>query len=346
LLFNGAHRPKFENKTFYTSIPEIRNFGTANETIILQPHPDFRITDAGSANDVSYLHRDHLASVRLITNAAGLSEQSNSYTPFGDPDTTPLLATATPEERSFIGERYDASTGLLFLNARYYDPDLGRFLQPDWWEVRQQGVGTNRYAYSLNDPVNLSDPNGNQAGDAAGMGIGILIELWLYDRRMRGATLNERVRYTRAHASTMENAYGISGKDLIQNEINSRSMTVLPSSEILFSQNSIGPEFSDGKSLGQLIVDMENGDINVEDLPPIRVFRDENGNLVSLDNRRLYAAREAGVDIATVEAAPSEVADLRRGRPHSSDTIRVRRENSAQQSRNTRWWHRFRIARR
>jgi len=109
----------------------------------------------------SYLHRDHLASVRLIANAAGQAEQSTAYTPFGDPDTTTLQAQSVPEERSFIGERYDASTGLLFLNARYYDPDLGRFLQPDWWEVRQQGVGTNRYSYANNNPVNLSDPSGN-----------------------------------------------------------------------------------------------------------------------------------------------------------------------------------------
>jgi len=35
------------------------------------------------------------------------------------------------------------------------------FIQPDWCEVTQAGVGTNRYAYSGNDPVNLSDPGGN-----------------------------------------------------------------------------------------------------------------------------------------------------------------------------------------
>jgi len=91
----------------------------------------------------------------------GQVEQSTSYTPFGDPTTATLLA-STPEEHSFIGERFDASTGLLYLNARYYDPLLGRFLQPDWWEVRQAGVGTNRYSYSFNDPVNLSDRNGHQ----------------------------------------------------------------------------------------------------------------------------------------------------------------------------------------
>lgn len=35
------------------------------------------------------------------------------------------------------------------------------FVQPDWFEVTRPGVGTNRYVYSANDPVNLSDPGGN-----------------------------------------------------------------------------------------------------------------------------------------------------------------------------------------
>lgn len=46
-------------------------------------------------------------------------------------------------------------------NARYYDPELGLFLQPDWWKVTESDVGTNRYASSANDPLNLSDPSGN-----------------------------------------------------------------------------------------------------------------------------------------------------------------------------------------
>jgi hypothetical protein len=38
---------------------------------------------------------------------------------------------------------------------------LGLFIQPDWFEVTKPGVGTNRYAYSANDPINKFDPGGN-----------------------------------------------------------------------------------------------------------------------------------------------------------------------------------------
>ncbi len=36
-----------------------------------------------------------------------------------------------------------------------------RFIQPDWWDPTEPGVGTNRYTYSFNDPVNKSDPSGH-----------------------------------------------------------------------------------------------------------------------------------------------------------------------------------------
>ena len=71
--------------------------------------------------------------------------------------------TATNETKRFLGERYDADAGLSYLNARYYDPKLALFIQPDWFEVAKQGVGPNRYAYSHNDPVNKLDPGGMNA---------------------------------------------------------------------------------------------------------------------------------------------------------------------------------------
>jgi RHS repeat-associated protein len=78
-----------------------------------------------------------------------------------------LLAVATGQcwglPRGFIGERPDPETGLLYLNARYMDPVLGRFISADDWDTTLPGVGTNRYAYAGNDPVNKADPNGHSA---------------------------------------------------------------------------------------------------------------------------------------------------------------------------------------
>ncbi len=43
------------------------------------------------------------------------------------------------------------------------------FIQPDWLDPTQPGVGTNRYSYSFNDPINNMDPNGNACtGQASG----------------------------------------------------------------------------------------------------------------------------------------------------------------------------------
>lgn len=66
------------------------------------------------------------------------------------------------------------------LHVLYYDPLVGRFVSPDWFDPWLAGVGTNRYAYGGNDPVNHQDPGGNSFNDGAdglgsrneGLGIG------------------------------------------------------------------------------------------------------------------------------------------------------------------------------
>jgi RHS repeat-associated protein len=99
--------------------------------------------------------------VRAVTNAAGLKAERSLFRPFGEEASTRFdLATAV-ETKGFIEERFDADAGLQYLNARYYDPKLGTFIQPDWWEVTKAGVGTNRYGYSGGDPVNGADPSGH-----------------------------------------------------------------------------------------------------------------------------------------------------------------------------------------
>ncbi|MGJ8628516.1 MAG: RHS repeat-associated core domain-containing protein [Sulfitobacter sp.] len=147
-----------ESVTLYLPMTEIRNYGQgSNEIVITYPHPDVRFV-----NDVpSYMHRDQLQSLRMITNQSGARAKRMIYKPFGEAQEWTYDLAMQEESKGWIGERYDAGAGLQHLNARYYDPELGLFIQPDWFEVTGAGVGTNRYAYGFNDPVNMSDPSGN-----------------------------------------------------------------------------------------------------------------------------------------------------------------------------------------
>jgi RHS repeat-associated protein len=113
-----------------------------------------------SSSTTWWLHRDHLVSVRALTDATGAVVQRSNYKPYGERIVT--LGTV-PESTGFIGERTDDETGLAYLHARYYDPQLGVFVQPDTLDPTKEGVGVNRYAYSFNDPINKSDPNGHTA---------------------------------------------------------------------------------------------------------------------------------------------------------------------------------------
>ncbi|WP_420857280.1 RHS repeat domain-containing protein [Marivivens marinus] len=127
--------------------------------------------------DPRIIPRDQLASVQAISNAAGQRATRRRYRPFGEISWEVIEQVTADEAHGFIGERYDEGAGLQYLNARYYDPELGvrrgnaplgpflpaSLLQPDWFEVTKAGVGTNRYAYSGNDPLNARDPGGNES---------------------------------------------------------------------------------------------------------------------------------------------------------------------------------------
>jgi RHS repeat-associated protein len=119
-----------------------------------------KIVPGSVVTERTVLHRDGLGSVRAVTAGTGAKTETSSYRPYGE-QSEAAYALNTPEAKGYIGERYDADAGLQYLNARYYDPKLGMFIQPDWWEVTQAGVGTNRYAYAGGDPVNASDVTGH-----------------------------------------------------------------------------------------------------------------------------------------------------------------------------------------
>jgi len=61
----------------------------------------------------------------------------------------------------YRGYYYDAETGFYYLRSRYYDPEIGRFLNADALVSTGQGIlGNNMFAYCGNNPVNFYDPSG------------------------------------------------------------------------------------------------------------------------------------------------------------------------------------------
>lgn len=74
------------------------------------------------------------------------------YTPTGTARTTPTETVPQPYR---FASAYSDPTGLYETGARYYDPTLGRFTQPDL-----SGQETNTYLYAAGDPINRSDPSG------------------------------------------------------------------------------------------------------------------------------------------------------------------------------------------
>ena len=86
----------------------------------------------------------------------GTMVEQTGYPAYGE-----RLNSGFQTQKGFIGERHDPETGLIYLNARYMDPIFGRFISPDDWDPIMEGVGTNRYAYAGNDPVNKADNNGH-----------------------------------------------------------------------------------------------------------------------------------------------------------------------------------------
>ena len=66
----------------------------------------------------------------------------------------------------YRGYFYDTETKLYYLQSRYYDPQVQRFISPDVYVSTGQGIiGHNMFAYCLNNPSNKVDFGGNKPGD-------------------------------------------------------------------------------------------------------------------------------------------------------------------------------------
>ena len=72
------------------------------------------------------------------------------------------LSIAEANPLRYRGYYYDTDTGLYYLQSRYYDPAIGRFINADTYTTTDADgiLSSNMFAYCENNPVNRSDPNG------------------------------------------------------------------------------------------------------------------------------------------------------------------------------------------
>jgi len=148
------------------------DFGGGIGSLIAQNTPSSRRNrHEGNDKDILYYQYNDLGSVSNLTTSKGKSAQEYQYDAFGN-----LLNAPDKDDRDdhwdrddrrdeddidntylFSTKEFDQRAGFYYFGARYYDPEVGRWLTPDPLGMVD---GPNVYAYVNNNPVNMVDPYG------------------------------------------------------------------------------------------------------------------------------------------------------------------------------------------
>lgn len=105
---------------------------------------------------VTYLHVDLASNVIAEPNASGAVVVRFYYEPFGK-----QIGTQNNNQPGYASHFYDAGLGLVYMQARYYDPLMGRFYSDDPAAFNNSNtLSFNRYIYANNNPYKYKDPDG------------------------------------------------------------------------------------------------------------------------------------------------------------------------------------------
>lgn len=117
-----------------------------------------------AAEVVEYIHTDALGSPVAVTNASGVVIERTVYGAYGEVINRPLAGGP-----GYTGHVEDAETGLNYMQQRYYDPMIGRFLSVDPVTANTgTGANFNRYWYANNNPYRFKDPDGRKCATIDG----------------------------------------------------------------------------------------------------------------------------------------------------------------------------------
>ena len=126
---------------------------------------------ASGYEEVIYYHNDALGSPIVATDASGNVKWREEYSPYGsrllhesrevDGATGAQIESPWDEKQWFTGKLEETGVGIQYYGARWYEPELGRFLSPDPVQFTESNIFSfNRYAYANNNPYKFIDPDG------------------------------------------------------------------------------------------------------------------------------------------------------------------------------------------
>jgi RHS repeat-associated protein len=132
--------------------------GSGNEVAQYEQGPgiDVPLSEHRSGT-TGYYEQDGLSSVTSLSGSTGTLSNTYTYDSFGNLEAS-TGSLGNPFQ--FTGRDFDPETGLRYYRARYYDPQVGRFIGED--TIGFDG-GVNFYPYVDNSPTNFTDPTGWQA---------------------------------------------------------------------------------------------------------------------------------------------------------------------------------------
>ncbi|MEV4179640.1 RHS repeat-associated core domain-containing protein [Nonomuraea sp. NPDC049709] len=145
------------SSTLYLGSMEVRSTTTGVAATRYYADADGSVVAMRTGASLKWLASGLHGSMQLAIDDVTGQVSRERYLPFGQrrgADDLPFT------DRGFLGKTEDASTGLDYLSARYYDPVIGRFISTDPLLDLSKPQGANPYAYAGNNPVGASDPTG------------------------------------------------------------------------------------------------------------------------------------------------------------------------------------------
>ncbi len=139
-------------------------YNTSTNTAATLESTDFsqgRIALNNNTQTIHYHHKDHLGSVRAITNGGGTVIEQNAYYPFGGRHTFGQSYAQTTTNRYKFNGKEEQTIGnldLLDYGARMYDAKIARWLVQD--PLAEKYYSFSAYNYCVNNPVMFVDPYG------------------------------------------------------------------------------------------------------------------------------------------------------------------------------------------